>query len=363
MLKSIPLLFVLCLSGDLKEFEVQPKPLAWSELSPDVFDRKWILPEPRTVPGRDLLSEMRALLAQRFDFEDAGGRRYRSFGDLAAVASSFETFGPNAGDGAIQRERWFGGLERAAPKWMADWGAGLRQLLFDENLHDDRWNPSKERDDDGMLFADSWAMEDESFGPWSGLDVSPLMEQGAALLHADLATIKAVENDYRVYSENVEADYDEIYPVPGSYYLGKDDAKRPFTALTLRFTCDLPFPFSDYSTRLGILNRFDATGVLYTDIYSTSSDFYWLAGRDVFLPVTTSEGEWVAFLLVRHFGFDLDGVPDGADDRRVALGISMGNLKRNAERLWRARLSESKEPVPPENDMQILEKVRVFGQK
>ncbi|MBC8451530.1 MAG: hypothetical protein H8D72_02355 [Planctomycetes bacterium] len=360
MLKSIPLLMLLSLAGDPKEFEVQPKTLAWSELSPDVFDRQWILPEPRTVPGRDLLAEMRALLALRFDFEDTDGRRYRNFGDLAAAARSLDSFGPRA---AEQRERWYAGIERAAPDLTKDWGAGLRQLLFDQGLHGSRWKPSKETDDDGLLFADSWKMQDEKSGPWGDLDVRPLMEQGAALMFADLATIKAVENDYRVYPNNVDADYEEVYPVPGSYYRGKDQAERPFSALTIRFTCDLPFPFSDYSTKLGILNRFDDAGVLYTDIFSTSSDFYWLAGRDVFLPVTNSDGEWVAFLLVRHFGFDLDGVPDGADDRRVALGSSMGNLKRNAERLWRTRLASATEPVQPENGLQVLDQVRVFGRK
>jgi len=352
MLKTIPLLLLLSLAGGPKEFEVLPQTLARQQLSPMVFDRQWSLPEPRSVPGRDLLAEMRRLLALRFDLADPEGRRYQNFGDLAAAARALP---------AKQREAWFTGLERAAPDLFGDWGAGFRQLLFDQRLDTARWEPADESADDGMLFADSWAMQGEKSGPWGKLDVRPLMEQGAALVFADLATIKAVENDYRAYPGNVGADYEEIFPVPGSYYLGKDEAERPFSALTIRFTCDLPFPFSDYSTRLGILNHFDDAGVLSTDIYSTSSDFHWLAGRDVFLPVTTSDGEWVAFLLVRHFGFDLDGVPDGADDRRVALGGSMGNLKRNAERLWRARLAEAVEPLLPKNGLQVLDKVRVFG--
>lgn len=352
MLKTIPLLLLLTLAGDPKEFEVLPQSLAWEQLSPKVFDLQWTLPEPRSVPGRDLLAEMRTLAALRFDLQGPDERRYRTFGDLVSVALHM---------GTEERERWFADLERAAPRLIGDWGAGLRQLLFDQRLHTDRWDPSELKDDDGMLFADSWDLQGEESGPWSKLDVRPLMEQGAALVLADLATIKAVENDYRAYPGNVGADYEEIYPEPGSYFLGKDEAERPFSALTLRFTCDLPFPFSDYSTRLGILNHFDGAGVLSTDIYSTSPDFYWLAGRDVFLPVTTSDGEWVAFLLVRHFGFDLDGVPDGAEDRRVALAGSMGNLKRNAEQRWRARLAKRAGSALPQNGFDVLAKVRVFG--
>ena len=255
---------------------------------------------------------------------------------------------------------WYRDVERAAPKLTNDWGGGMQQLLFDQGLSGTGWDPEDDTDDDGLLFAESWDLEDEPKGPWGDIDVTPLMEQGAAILNADLATIKAVENDYRLYPKHIGEDYEEIFPVEGSYYQGRDDNERPFSLLALRFTCDLPFPFTDYTTDLKLRNRFDSQGVLYTDIYSTSSDFYWLAGRDVYLPIKTTEGDWVAFLLVRHFGFDLDGVPDGADDRRNALRASMGNRKRNAEQAWNARAVSQE---APKNDMEELDNVRVFGQK
>ena len=50
-----------------------------------------------------------------------------------------------------------------------------------------------------------------------------------------------------------------------------------------------------------------------------------------------SDGEWVATAIVRWFGFDLAGVPDGDDARRAALRASLGSLKREAEALFRAR--------------------------
>jgi hypothetical protein len=332
------------------EFELAPTTLAWVDLSPKVFDRRWVLPERRRAKGRDFLEAMRSLLRLQFDVTLEDGSRYRCFGDLVAASRGLA---PGA------RDRWYEALEQAAPKLMAEQGGVLTQLLFDDHLLSSSWKPSKNHKRDGLLVAESWNMKGEG-APWDAIDVRPVMEQAATVLHADLASIKAVENDYRAYPDNVGADYEEIYPIANSYFVGSDAGRRPFSALTIQFRCDLPFPFSDYTTRLGILNTYDDAGVLQTDIYSTSKDFYWLAGRDVFLPVADSEGEDLAFLLVRHFGFDLDGVPDGPSNRREALRGSMGNLKRNSERLYGKR---STEQLTPRNGTDLLREVRVLGRK
>ncbi|MFT5286202.1 MAG: hypothetical protein ACI8TQ_002370 [Planctomycetota bacterium] len=337
-------------AGDPQSFEVLPAQLGWEELSPEVFDRAWILPSSRTTPGRDLLQEMRDLLDVQFDIRHPDGSPLRCFGDVVVAARSMA---PEA------RQGWLAELVQTAPKLIADWGLGMNELLLDEQLQSARWNPSKTNQQDGLLLAETWDMQAEG-PPWNDVGVRPLMEQSAALVFADLASIKAIENDYRAYPQNVGADYEEIFPVDGSYFVGADPTERPFSALTIRFRCDLPFPFSDYSTRLHILNQFDEADVLSTHIYSTSEDFYWLAGRDVFLPVVTSKDKWVAFLLIRHFGFDMDGVPDSSDNRREALRSSVGNLKRNAERTYRAVQLGS---GAPSNELQILKQVRVLGSK
>lgn len=333
------------------EFEVLPQTISWQALGPASFDRQWILPEPRSVPGRDLLAEMRRLQGLRMDVRMGDGQRYLCLGDLVQAVGALE---------AQQRGPWLRELEQRAPKLFADWSAGLAQLFLDSKLHSPAWRPAKHDAKDGMLFSEPWNLEQEPQGPWEQLRVEPLMEQAAALIRADLATIKAVENDYRLYPSNVGADYQAIYPLADSYRLGVDPGGRPFSTLSIYFKCNLPFPFSSYRTELKILNRLDANEVLYTDIYSTSKDFHWLAGRDVFLPVVNSEGRWVAFLVVRQFGFDLDGVPDGPDQRRQATRSSLGNLKRNAERRYRAREDSY---GPARNSASELHKVRVFGSK
>lgn len=317
-----------------QDFEVPAKTITWEELSPAIFDMGWTLPEHRPE-GRDLLAEMRRLVSGTFEVEDASGPHRVAFGDLVAEAYALD---PAA------RERWYADLGARAPQLVQDWGQGLTELFFDDYLRSDRWNPDEDDPRDGILVADEWKLERKS-GPWAKLRVAPQVEQAAALFRADLATIKEIENDYRRYPENVGSDYEEIYPLENQHFRGVDPAGRPFAALTIQFRCDLPFPFSDYTCRLHMLNRFDDDGTPRTDIYSTSKDFYWLAGRDVFLPVEDSEGSWVAYLVVRHFGFDLDGVPDKPGHRLGALRASLGNLKRNSEARFLTRVADTR-PAP-----------------
>lgn len=330
------------------EFEVRPRELPWEDLSPAVFDRRWVLPEPRRAGGLDLLANMRQLSELRFDLVDASGRNYRCLGDLVGASKAL-------GPGSLSS--WLDALEGSDQAPFATVRGAIEELLRDEHLAGEDWEPARDHRADGLLLTAPWILRRENTEPWNKLQVRPELEQAAALIRADLATIKAVESDYGVYPANVGSDYEEIYPVDGSYFVGSDPQGRAFSTLKLRFECDLPFPFSSYRTRLNIFNGYDDEGLLRTDIYSTSSDFYWLAGRDVFLPVTDSEGEWVAWILVRHFGFDLDGVPDGARHRREALRGSLGNLKRNSERAFARRLAAGAEPVNED----FLHSVRVLG--
>lgn len=173
--------------------------------------------------------------------------------------------------------------------------------------------------------------------PWCSLAGSRLVQQACALVFADLDALKAAENDFTAYPARPGARYESIAPVAGSYLRGNDARGEDFAALRLRFRCDLPFPFSHYDCELAILNRLDRDGLVRCDIVSRSRDFLWLAGRDTFVPVYTSDGAWVATLVVREFGFDLRGVPDGDDARRAGLRASLGSLKREAEALFAAR--------------------------
>ncbi|MCB9915057.1 MAG: hypothetical protein H6828_07900 [Planctomycetes bacterium] len=229
------------------------------------------------------------------------------------------------------RRLWLARRLRGAPPALASRPDDERALLLDDELFADDWSPARDTPADGLLLAEPWVLGAADGAPWNGLDVTPRLEQGATLVRAELSAIKAVENDYRTYPAHTGADYEFIRPLADRYRRGTDAAGRPFSTLAIEFRCNLPFPFTHYDCELRILNRWAADGTARTDIYSTSDDFHWLAGRDVFLPVRDSAGARVAWLLVRHFGFDLDGVPDESKHRAEALRSSLGNLRRKAE--------------------------------
>lgn len=312
---------LLALGGGV-EVEVAPTPLAWEELSPQVFDLGWRLPRVRTAEGQDLLAELERLVALRFEARGPGGETFRSLADLAHAITSVERPGP-----------WLDRVLGSAPALERRWGKALRQLLLQDQLLAKRWDPGRDGARDGLLMGEAWELSEEG-APWDSFEVEATAQQGAALIRADLATIKRLENDYRLYPENAGADYEEIYPVAGGHQRGKDPRGEDFAAVQLYFRCELPLWYPDYSCDLRMLTCLDETRRVECHIYSKSEDFYWLAGRDVFLPLRSSDSPESAprgYLVVRQYGFDLEGVPDGESNVREALRGSLGNLKRRAE--------------------------------
>jgi len=229
----------------------------------------------------------------------------------------------------------------------------IRQLLSDGGLEAREWNPDDDRKDDGILLADPWRLDKEG-SRWSDLTADGRVEQAAAFVKADLDTIKQLENDYTHYRSHVGPEYEAIFPVSGSHYRGTDPRGNDFATLRLFFECDLPFPFGSYKADVRILNWIDDRGRFVTDIYSDSDDFNWFVGRDVFLPVETSAGEPVGWVVVRLFGFDIDNVPDKPDHRQAALRSSLGNLKRKAERRFREASFEIDDVEPKVPDFRVL---------
>lgn len=301
-----------------------------AELAREIFDPRWLLPDDLPVargtgsgPRENLVVHMRALLALRADGATEGPR---SLGGVVRACIR---------DGARKDAR--AALARTQPELARALEPALRELLSTERLDSKRWDPSRDDAQDGIYFAAPLTLERASEPPWSKIEGSRLVQQACVLVFADLAAIKQAENDYRAYPRRPGAAYESIYPVRDSHLRGVDAQGEPFAALRIHFRCDLPFPYSDYSCDLSIWNRVGPDGDVRCDIHSASRDFLWLAGRDTFLPVHDDDGAPVATLVVRWFGFDLRGVPDGDDARRTALRASLGSLKREAEALARAR--------------------------
>lgn len=338
------------------EFAVPAQPLAWSALTEQHFDLTWCVPDAPRLAGKGFAAELQRMLAVRFDPIALPARpaapgqprfaappdQARSFGDLAAAAFAV----PRA-----DRRAWLAALP-AIPA-LAEWPTALAELCDDRTLFGD-WDPDQDAAADGMWTWPAWDASDQG-GVWKGIT----FQQSAALFRSDLAALKAAENDYRQYPRNIAADYDEIYPLAGRHFRGTEGASEPtpFSVLEVTFTSDLPFPFGDYTTDLRVLNRVAPDGTLITYIHSPSKDFNHMVGRDVFLPVTTTDGAFVGLLNARQFSFDLDNVPDGASDVRAGLRAALGNLKRNAEAHFAAH------DRPPANDAQALTEFRLLGKR
>jgi len=321
--------------------ELEPRTASPEELGREVFDPAWILPEGLPLaPGEDGLAfelevELLRVAALVVEPSATDPTAPRSLGDLAAASVGLDPDGIAA---LLAR------TQRAQPELWSALAPFAKELLRDEKLRSKRWDPEKDVGNDGIVMARPLTLAETSSAPWNALHGSRLVQQGATLVRADLATLKAVENDFTRYPGRPGTSYESIAAVPGSFLRGTDAAGRPFSALKVRFESDLPFPFSSYDCDLRILNRVRADGRVVCDIASPSADFHWMAGRDLYLPLETSAGTFVGLLAVRIFGFDLVNVPDGDDARRAGLRSSLGTLKREAEALWRERGPDAPPP-------------------
>jgi hypothetical protein len=288
---------------------------------PAGVDEKWLLPPAVLAAPGSLVAEFEALVAMRY--EAAGGDSpyadAASFADLVAAVRDAADSGTSVEDAiaAARRER-----RDVAPRTFDVLG----ELLRDSALRARDWRPDRDSKDDGIVLAeplDLDALRPRLSTPWNELEGSRLLQQGAVFLPADMAAIKAKERDYARYLQRPGSDYESIGMVEDSFV-----TTDSHTFHRVAFECDLPFPFTTYECDLVVLDRIDPHGRIRCDVYSTSDDFHWLAGADVYLPLTTSEGRFLGHLLVRLFGFDLDDVPDGDSDRQTALRSGIGNLKR-----------------------------------
>lgn len=315
---------VLALAFFGESYAVEPRPLEWAELGPETFDPRWQLPAARRDGGEDLVADIEALVAWRFD--GAPARAPTCLGDLVAASADVE---------AQNRDEWLDSLEGRFPELFALHGEAFSELLLDERLFSRKWKPKDDHARDGMLLADEgWDLA-ATGAPWKRFG-SATVEQGAVLIRADAATLRELENDYRTYPSDVGATYEWIRPLRAGFRTGTDPEGLAFAIVRFGMRNDLPFPFGSYEAEVFNLYRTDRLGRLVTDVYSLSEDLHWAAGRDVHLPVHTSAGEQVATVIVRLYGFDLDGIPDARRHRRTELRRNFGNLKRKAEARFRA---------------------------
>lgn len=314
---------------------VLPRTIEWSQLDASTFDRAHVLPadlrpaEDGGGPPVDLARAMRRVALDRYASKPGATETWSTFGDVVRAVRA-------AGNDARACESVLARVRESQPTLWRDIEPWAAELLCDAAFRAAKWDPDEDDACDGIAFARPLTLKGRTEPVWKKRDSADLVYQAAVLVYADLEAIKAAENDYRTYPSRPNAAYERIGPIADTYVVGKDARGDPFSALRILFESDLPFPFSTFTCDLHVLNRVDERSQLVCDVYSTSRDFHWIAGRDHFYPVRASDGAWVAMLVVRWHGFDLRGVPDDDSARRAALRQNLGGLKRAAEEAFRA---------------------------
>lgn len=322
--------------------------LEWGEVATARLDPSRALPWPASAHPDSVRGLVERFAAARW--RDAEGDEVAT-GDVLAslLALRADPDDLEAGLGAAKK-RW--------PAAFESFGGLLADLVRDRDVRRDDWLPSRGTADDGFHVGRELEIGKDPMPSWLAVRGSKKVQQAATFIRADLVALESAENDYRGYRQHVGTTYESIYPVPGSVLRSKGDAESPFAALQVAFVCDLPFPFSSYSCELQVLKRLGAGGLLQTDTWSDSRDFFWIAGSNVYVPIEKSDGAFVGMVAVRTFGFDLRGVPDGDSDRLAGLRAVLGNLKRGAEALFAGR-DEERELVL----RGAIPSVPVFGRK
>ena len=333
---ALLLAFAPALTAQDDVFVLEARTVSREAFERDHYDPSKALPWPERGHADCLASRMRALIDRRWEGDDVP-KFARSFGDMLAALHRLR-------DKPKAQRVVLGRIERELGDDWAEVGDALTRLGIDHGVFADDWKPGGYEVGDGMLMGSSLQLGQAPMPAWREVGGSQAVHQAATVVFADLRALEAAEHDYVRCYDYVDNSYEFIYPVEGSLVRNAADADAPFVGLDLKMRSDLPFPFSHYDCTLSIGKTLDADGHLDSGNYADSEDFYWIASRYVDLPVRDADGAFVAMVVVRLFGMDLDGVPDGDSDRRSGMRSLLGNIKRVAEELHAARDPDD-EPV------------------
>jgi hypothetical protein len=325
LLNPLPAALPQAGQGDLL---VPPRDVTVAELRDRGFEAQWEFPRFRAngtaYPGVEFEQQMFRLARQAL-VPASQGRPAIWLGDLIKQVAS-QGWSRKAVDLALKQ------VKSELSKKDYD---RVRHLLHSSDLYGKDWNPRKSNQRHGMHFGETW-----EFGKneWSMAKADREVEQIAQLVIADIAAIKEAEANYASYWKHTKHDWERIEVIKDSHMVLRDSTgKRLMSTCQIDFKFDLPWPFSTAEFQMYTLNRMldDGRPVLY--LLALSDDLHWLAGYDLYEPVRDREGNWVATMMVREFGLDIDGVPDGRGDRHDNLRGQFGNLRRDAERLFKAQ--------------------------
>jgi hypothetical protein len=307
---------------------IQPRAVSEAELRGRGFAEDWEFPrfkaDGKPYPGK-LFEDSCFRLARQPLVKAEGGRGEIWLGDLLKDLHK-ANWSKSASKDALAKVK--GKVSKADYETLKD-------LLTAYDLYGKKWNPRKGGQEHGMFFGEEWEFKKSE---WTHAKADREVEQIAQLIVADLHAIKQTEADYQAYWDHTKHDWERIEVLPNQLMVVTDkEQKQLMSSATIDFEFDLPFPFSTAEFRMFTLTRMldDGSPILY--LFATGDDLHWLAGYDVYEPVRDRDGNWVGTMMIRVFGLDIDGVPDGRGDRHDNLRGQFGNLRRGAEKLFANR--------------------------
>ena len=333
-------------------FALLQDPVAWKDFVADVFDPALRLPEPTArelVVDREEVVHLPTAMREwvKRDFALAAGAQAGEGHTIWRLGDLVKELRPAARDKKRIARRLVE-LQAELPGFGPRDAEWLSQLLRDNMLQDEDWDPDDDEPDDGLLLTPEWELDNKVPGRhafWGKRGGNGYVYQLAALYFADAHSIAATDCDLAGYKTHANNEYEEIYAVPGSLVRGQDPQGRPFAYYRVFYTWDVDFPYSTYDCELHVYIHVDDDGHLVTDTMSNSEDVYWAASRDLFLPVFDRDGGWVCMLMAQQFGVDVDGVPDGEGDRLEGYRGLVGSKKKLCEEMFTGWKGEPRNPA------------------
>jgi len=243
-----------------------------------------------------------------------------------------------AGEALLKR------LRDTYPHVWAEVKSFLPEWVKDVFLYRDNWNPRKrgapeDAENDGILERPPFLLN-TSQGLPAGSDSLPAGDQkifqACAPIYAPLPDIFQAENDFLYYPFQAGSNYEEVYPINGSYFTGRDPAGFSFIIYDVAYK-QKPLPLWNLNFMLRQFLHFEA-GRWQMINHLRQGNMNYLRLRIFYDPILTTKGRVIGYVKTEWVDVDVKGLPEGDTDRQAGARGDVGNIKKMAEKRLRLTL-------------------------
>ncbi len=213
----------------------------------------------------------------------------------------------------------------------------LPEWVLDDFLYSSAWDPYKTEStdnaqNDGILERPPLLMRAGASRPgFETPSQNRKIFQASAPIYASMATIITAENDFGSYPHQVGSNYQEVYPLKGTYFAGVDPLGKPFTVYDVSFT-QKPFFLATLRFVLRQFIHYEDNRLVMENIL-LEGDMKYLRLKIYYDPIRTTDGRTIGHVKTELIDVDVKTLPMGDKDRSAAVRGDVGNIKRAAEAL------------------------------